>query len=133
MAHARSRPGQTGCALGCEEKTRRALDCWRRRPLIRKPRDVFVYFDNDAQARAPFDAANLQRLLDGRRPQRPPRGLAKMNGGPNASQSCADGTCGAAALAAKRAMRARCVARKRYFIQPSTRSPPDEDIVFFID
>ena len=50
-------------------------------PMARKPRDVFVYFDNDAQVRAPFDAANLQRLLDGRRPQRPPRGLAKMSGG----------------------------------------------------
>jgi len=33
--------------------------------LPRAPRDVYVYFDNDVKVRAPFDAANLRRLLDG--------------------------------------------------------------------
>jgi uncharacterized protein YecE (DUF72 family) len=44
----------------------------------RAPRDVFVYFDNDVKVRAPFDAINLQRLLDGKRPQRAPRTLATV-------------------------------------------------------
>jgi uncharacterized protein YecE (DUF72 family) len=34
----------------------------------RAQRDVFVYFDNDVKVRAPFDARNLARLLDGKRP-----------------------------------------------------------------
>lgn len=38
-------------------------------------RDVYVYFDNDVKVRAPFDAANLQRLLDGKRVQRLPSAL----------------------------------------------------------
>jgi uncharacterized protein YecE (DUF72 family) len=33
----------------------------------RKERDVFVYFDNDVKVRAPFDAQNLARLLEGKR------------------------------------------------------------------
>jgi uncharacterized protein YecE (DUF72 family) len=33
-----------------------------------KPRDVFVYFDNDVKVRAPFDAINLARRLDGHVP-----------------------------------------------------------------
>ena len=41
----------------------------------RKTRDVYVYFDNDVKVRAPFDAINLQRLLDGQRPLRPPKVL----------------------------------------------------------
>jgi len=41
----------------------------------RKTRDVYVYFDNDVKVRAPFDAMNLQRLLDGKTPKRPPRTL----------------------------------------------------------
>lgn len=40
-------------------------------------RDVFVYFDNDLKVRAPFDAINLQRLLDGRRVKRLPKGLSR--------------------------------------------------------
>jgi uncharacterized protein YecE (DUF72 family) len=35
-------------------------------------RSVFVYFDNDVKVRAPFDAQNLARLLDGKRPFRLP-------------------------------------------------------------
>ena len=35
--------------------------------------DVFVYFDNDVKVRAPFDAQNLDRLVRGERPRRPPR------------------------------------------------------------
>lgn len=32
-------------------------------PAVRKKRDVYVYFDNDAKVRAPFDALNLIRKL----------------------------------------------------------------------
>ena len=32
-------------------------------PLQRRPRDVYVYFDNDAKVRAPFDAQTLRRKL----------------------------------------------------------------------
>jgi len=39
------------------------------------PRDVYVYFDNDVKVRAPFDAENLARLVDGRRPRRLPATL----------------------------------------------------------
>lgn len=58
------------------------IQAWRRgrdAPLARKadprragdgkPRDVFVYFDNDVKVRAPFDALNLERLLRGSRPE----------------------------------------------------------------
>jgi len=41
-------------------------------------RDVYVYFDNDVKVRAPFDALNLRRLLDGQRTKRPPRALATV-------------------------------------------------------
>jgi uncharacterized protein YecE (DUF72 family) len=44
----------------------------------RIPRDVFVYFDNDVKVRAPFDALNLQRLLDGRSVKRPPAVLKSV-------------------------------------------------------
>jgi uncharacterized protein YecE (DUF72 family) len=58
-----------------------ALDTWARRvvawvegreprggqrvgaPPARRPRDVYVYFDNDAKVRAPVDAARLQQLV----------------------------------------------------------------------
>jgi uncharacterized protein YecE (DUF72 family) len=33
-----------------------------------RARSVFVYFDNDVKVRAPFDARNLTRLLEGKRP-----------------------------------------------------------------
>jgi uncharacterized protein YecE (DUF72 family) len=33
-------------------------------PLARRPRNVYVYFDNDAKVRAPFDAQNLRRRID---------------------------------------------------------------------
>ena len=39
------------------------------------PRDVYVYFDNDVKVRAPFDAANLERLLNGKRVARLPAAL----------------------------------------------------------
>ncbi len=29
-----------------------------------QPREVFVYFDNDAKVRAPFDARSLRRKVD---------------------------------------------------------------------
>jgi uncharacterized protein YecE (DUF72 family) len=63
--------------------TRRALETWAARirawrvgdvppqaqliapdaPMPRAPRDVYVYFDNDAKVKAPRDAENLMRLL----------------------------------------------------------------------
>ncbi len=52
------------------------------RPLVdcqADPRDVFVYFDNDLKVRAPFDAMNLQRLLNGRRVKRLPAGLTRLS------------------------------------------------------
>jgi uncharacterized protein YecE (DUF72 family) len=36
-------------------------------PARRQKRDVYVYFDNDAKVRAPFDALSLIRLVEGRR------------------------------------------------------------------
>ncbi|HEY3595395.1 MAG TPA: DUF72 domain-containing protein, partial [Polyangiaceae bacterium] len=39
-------------------------------------RDVYVYFDNDARVRAPFDARSLRALLTGDRVARPSRKLA---------------------------------------------------------
>ena len=42
------------------------------------PRDVYLYFDNDVKVRAPFDAMNLRRLLDGERTKRPPRAIASV-------------------------------------------------------
>jgi uncharacterized protein YecE (DUF72 family) len=38
----------------------------------RVPRDVFVYFDNDVKAHAPFDAWNLARILRGEAPRPAP-------------------------------------------------------------
>lgn len=43
-----------------------------------QPRDVFVYFDNDLKVRAPFDALNLQRLVEGQRAKRLPPVLATV-------------------------------------------------------
>jgi hypothetical protein len=37
-----------------------------------------VYFDNDVKVRAPFDALNLRRLLDGEPTRRPPRALSSV-------------------------------------------------------
>lgn len=39
-------------------------------------RDVFVYFDNDARVRAPFDAQRLRSLVQGQTPRRLPPSLA---------------------------------------------------------
>ena len=35
-------------------------------PARRAPRDVFIYFDNDAKVRAPFDAQALERIVEGK-------------------------------------------------------------------
>jgi uncharacterized protein YecE (DUF72 family) len=40
--------------------------------------DVFVYFDNDVKVRAPYDAQNLTRILEGRSPLRPPSSLQRV-------------------------------------------------------
>lgn len=41
-----------------------------------RARDVYVYFDNDAKVRAPFDAKTLRELVAGRLPSSLPRVLA---------------------------------------------------------
>jgi uncharacterized protein YecE (DUF72 family) len=41
----------------------RALHASSRKAPLRKTRDVFVYFDNDAKVRAPFDAQSLHRKI----------------------------------------------------------------------
>ncbi|HWA74029.1 MAG TPA: DUF72 domain-containing protein [Polyangiaceae bacterium] len=41
-------------------------------------RDVYVYFDNDVKVRAPFDAANLERILQGSAPRAIPRSLSTV-------------------------------------------------------
>ena len=40
--------------------------------------DVFVYFDNDVKVRAPFDARNLARILDGKAVEPPPATLQQV-------------------------------------------------------
>jgi uncharacterized protein YecE (DUF72 family) len=47
-------------------------------PQTAAPRDVYVYFDNDVKVRAPFDAANLERRLNGKRAQRLPSALNEV-------------------------------------------------------
>lgn len=44
----------------------------------RKPRDVFVYFDNDAKVRAPFDALALRAKLRGEAAPAHPPSLAEV-------------------------------------------------------
>ena len=44
----------------------------------RRRRDVYVYFDNDVQVRAPFDALNLARLLSRRATHAAPAALAAV-------------------------------------------------------
>lgn len=41
-------------------------------------REVFVYFDNDVKVRAPFDALNLNRILEGKKPARLPATLGDV-------------------------------------------------------
>lgn len=43
-----------------------------------REREVFVFFDNDVKVRAPFDARNLIRILDGKRPQPLPQAQASV-------------------------------------------------------
>ena len=47
-------------ASGKEPDTERILN---KKPPTSKPRDVFVYFDNDTKVRAPFDAQEFIRLI----------------------------------------------------------------------
>ena len=56
-----------------ENLARAQLICAETTPA--QPRDVFVYFDNDVKVRAPFDALNLRRVLDGKRVNRLPPAL----------------------------------------------------------
>jgi uncharacterized protein YecE (DUF72 family) len=48
---------------GGEPNDARLIDPDHRAP--RRPRDVYVYFDNDAKVHAPFDAQNLRKKLGG--------------------------------------------------------------------
>jgi uncharacterized protein YecE (DUF72 family) len=52
--------------------TPRELDAWAARVAVwlrgPKPRDVYVYFDNDARARAPLDARGLLERVRGATP-----------------------------------------------------------------
>jgi len=59
--------------------TKRQLQKWAARvsAWCKEGRDVYVYFDNDARVRAPFDARCLRSLLDGDAPKRAPKGIAK--------------------------------------------------------
>ncbi|RYZ06160.1 MAG: DUF72 domain-containing protein [Myxococcales bacterium] len=43
-----------------------------------RTRDVFVYFDNDVKVRAPFDALNLTRILEGKRPRPLPKSQSSV-------------------------------------------------------
>jgi uncharacterized protein YecE (DUF72 family) len=52
-----------------------------------QPRPVFVYFDNDVKVRAPFDAQNLTRLLEGKRPRRLPSALQSVTEEPRSEWS----------------------------------------------
>ena len=51
----------------------------------REPRDVFVYFDNDVKVRAPFDAANLRRILNGQPAAEAPPDLERVSEEPRTS------------------------------------------------
>lgn len=57
----------------------RQLAPWARRVRKWAQRgDVFVYFDNDVKVRAPFDALNLARMIEGKASKRPPRAVSKV-------------------------------------------------------
>lgn len=47
--------------------------------------DVYVYFDNDVKIRAPYDAQNLSRLLEGKRPLPVPKVLARVSEEPRST------------------------------------------------
>ena len=47
--------------------------------------DVFVFFDNDTKVRAPYDARNLTRMLEGKPLVRPPNRLRKVSEEPRTS------------------------------------------------
>jgi uncharacterized protein YecE (DUF72 family) len=54
----------------------RELESWATRIAgWQATREVFVYFDNDVKVRAPFDARNLRRILEGKKPERLPKAL----------------------------------------------------------
>ena len=46
---------------------------------------MFVYFDNDAKVRAPFDALNLKQLLRGSKPETVPTLLRTVTETPRTS------------------------------------------------
>jgi uncharacterized protein YecE (DUF72 family) len=63
----------------------RALRRWAEKIRSWQGVDVFVYFDNDVKVRAPYDARNLARLLEGKRPLPVPSVLAQVSEEPRSS------------------------------------------------
>ena len=64
----------------------RALRSWAKRVRsYASCGDVYVYFDNDVKVRAPFDAQNLDRIINGRRPKPLPAQLSSVTEEPRSS------------------------------------------------
>ena len=64
----------------------RALRAWARRArAYAEGGDVHVYFDNDVKVRAPFDAQNLERILQNRRPRALPASLSEVTEEPRST------------------------------------------------
>lgn len=57
----------------------KALRHWAEKIRGWRGADVFVYFDNDVKVRAPYDAQNLTRLLEGKRALPLPKALADVS------------------------------------------------------
>ncbi|HEY1957316.1 MAG TPA: DUF72 domain-containing protein [Polyangiaceae bacterium] len=64
--------------------SRRLLGKWAARiePHLAEGRDVYVYFDNDARVRAPFDARALRAILRGEKCEPLPRGIRRAGESP---------------------------------------------------
>jgi uncharacterized protein YecE (DUF72 family) len=62
-----------------------ALRRWAEKIRSLRGVDVYVYFDNDVKVRAPYDAQNLGRLLEGKRPLPIPKALAAVSEEPRST------------------------------------------------
>lgn len=62
-----------------------ALRRWAEKIRAWRGVDVYVYFDNDVKVRAPYDAQNLSRLLEGKRPLPVPKVLARVSEEPRST------------------------------------------------
>ncbi len=67
--------------------SRRTLEKWAAwiEPFLRGGRDVYVYFDNDARVRAPFDSRALRAMLRGESPEPLPLALRGAGEPPRAA------------------------------------------------